>query len=381
MELKIGCDPELWIFDKKLGKIISAHGLFPGTKAEPHPVTHGAVQVDGMAAEFNINPASSAEEFTLYVLSVLKDLRDLIKQHNPDLEFDFVFSPVAEFGKEYIDAQPLEAKQLGCTPDFNAYEDGAMNPTPDAEMPFRTASGHIHIGWGTDYDIKDPEHIEACCMMAKQMDVYVGGGVTATGDETEFKRRELYGKAGAFRPKSYGVEYRTSSNVWLGGAEWIENIFCRTRDAFNELLDGYRAYENGDYAVKAINTGHRLRDYYSDYRLYYGNYSPVTVDTLDKLVEAAKRDFLMEALMDEDEQPDVEIELWDEEEDIDLIDIRPADHIGIADLFPPQPVINNPWADVNMDMLVADNVAAPARVVRVNQGEFRLEAIDVDEAI
>ena len=74
MELKIGCDPELWIFDKKLGKIISAHGLFPGTKAEPYAVTHGAVQVDGMAAEFNINPASSAEEFTFYVLSVLKDV-------------------------------------------------------------------------------------------------------------------------------------------------------------------------------------------------------------------------------------------------------------------------------------------------------------------
>ena len=368
MELKIGCDPELWIFDKKLGKIISAHGLFPGTKAEPYAVTHGAVQVDGMAAEFNINPASSAEEFTFYVLSVLKDLRDLIKQHNPDLDFDFVFSPVAEFGKEYIDAQPLEAKQLGCTPDFNAYEDGAMNPTPDAEMPFRTASGHIHIGWGTDYDIKDPEHIEACCMMSKQMDQYVGGAITATGDDTEFKRRELYGKAGAFRPKSYGVEYRTPSNVWLRDAEWIEAVFTRTKNAFNELLDGYRAYEGGAGAVVAINTGFKLSGWFSSWKGYYGNYSPVTVDTLDKLVEHHQRALLMEAMIDEDDQPDVEIEPWDEEDDIDHMDIHMPEPVQVP---------AGRW-------VVDHHLIQPGavNVVRANVNEFHLEAIDdVDEAI
>lgn len=244
MEILIGSDPEFFIKDNSTGKLISADGLFPGTKEEPFKVMHGAVQVDGMAAEFNILPAKSANEFILNHLSVLRSLRDIIKENNPSLDFSFVFDPVAEFGAEYIASQPEHARRLGCTPDYNAWENGAENPTPDADMPFRTASGHIHIGWGEDYDITDPEHIEACCMMAKQMDYRVGGMLLREEGKAGKKRRELYGKAGAFRPKSYGVEYRTSSNVWLRDTYYMEQVFTNTKRAFKELMGGTRWYES-----------------------------------------------------------------------------------------------------------------------------------------
>ncbi len=48
----IGADPE--IFLRRRGKAFSAHGVIPGTKKEPHNVEKGAVQVDGMAVEFNV---------------------------------------------------------------------------------------------------------------------------------------------------------------------------------------------------------------------------------------------------------------------------------------------------------------------------------------
>ena len=70
MNILIGADPELWIIDRKTGKPISAEGLFEGTKAAPYQVENGAVQVDGMAAEFNINPAKDSREFVYNTLTV-----------------------------------------------------------------------------------------------------------------------------------------------------------------------------------------------------------------------------------------------------------------------------------------------------------------------
>lgn len=345
MNLLIGSDPELFIRDNTTGKIISAHGLFPGTKDEPYKVKHGAIQVDGMAAEYNILPASTADEFVFYHLSVLCDLRDEIKARNPELDFSFVFTPVADFGAEYIAEQPLEARQLGCTPDFNAWEDGAVNPAPDAEMPFRTASGHIHIGWGEDYDIDDPEHIEACCMMVKQADAWFAPRYVLLEGEEGARRRELYGKAGAFRPKKYGVEYRVLSNCWLSNTYYMRHIFDNVKTAFHDLLGGYKYYENRDfkYVRKYIdkNMTDKMLYYWGEFNLRYlykDQNQPVTMETLDKLREqwerkAGVRDdgFRLVAIdeMDDfdglDDQPDLdEMPIEWAEVDLDLEDIQDA---------------------------------------------------------
>ena len=51
-KILVGCDPE--IFVKQAGVFKSAHGLVVGDKKDPQKVNKGAVQVDGMALEFNI---------------------------------------------------------------------------------------------------------------------------------------------------------------------------------------------------------------------------------------------------------------------------------------------------------------------------------------
>lgn len=289
VDVKIGADPELWIVDKNTGKPISADGLFPGTKAVPHKVRHGAVQVDGMAAEFNIIPATNFNEFILHNLSVLRDLRDIIRAENPNLDFEFSFNPIAKFGKEYIDAQSEQAKELGCTPDFNAYEDGAPNPTPNAELPFRTSSGHIHIGWAEDMDVKDEEHLEACMMMVKQMDASVGMDHILWEGENGVIRRKLYGKAGAFRPKSYGVEYRTLSDVWLQSTVQMKAVFSKTKRAFDALINGDRIYEYGypySEARRWIDEG-KVTDVAYNFgdKGYVSPANMVTVNSLDALIE------------------------------------------------------------------------------------------------
>jgi hypothetical protein len=52
MQVSVGADPEVFVRNAE-GEPVPACGLIPGTKAEPHRVDSGAVQVDGLALEFN----------------------------------------------------------------------------------------------------------------------------------------------------------------------------------------------------------------------------------------------------------------------------------------------------------------------------------------
>lgn len=231
MDILVGADPELFVRDKKTGKLVSGYGMVEGTKDNPQPVEGGAVQVDGMALEFNIEPAANEEDFVDRIFGVKDQLQAMIGDN-----YELVATPVAEFGKRYINAQPEEARILGCDPDFNAYT-GKPNETPDVETPFRTASGHIHVGWTEGVDPMHPEHFEACCMFARQMDMFLGLQSYAWSDvDIEMKRRNLYGKGGAFRPKKYGMEYRTLSNAWLNKEDIVRHVYRQTVNCFDNLV-------------------------------------------------------------------------------------------------------------------------------------------------
>jgi hypothetical protein len=259
MDILIGADPEFFVCDKG-GKYISAHGLVSGTKKTPLPVVNGAVQVDGMALEFNIDPAKDLNQFTNNISSVLSQLRSMVE---PSL--DFKFDPVAPFGKEVIDVQPLEARELGCDPDFNAWHNGQPNPRPNADFDFRTASGHIHIGWTKDEDINNPDHLEACIMVTKQLDCSLGVSEPLWCEPNN--RKELYGKLGAFRPKPYGVEYRVLSNAWLRTERLRELVYTSAKKAVDDLYKGinYANYVDGPNQL----TGRNGYDYASSYLSYH----------------------------------------------------------------------------------------------------------------
>lgn len=205
LEIMIGSDPELFV--KKDGKFVSGHELIPGTKEAPHPVPAGAVQVDGTALEFNTKPAATLRAFHRSSNMVIKALKNMIPN-----DFELAAVPVAEYGKEYMKTLPFKAIELGCSPDYNAYT-GAENPIPNVDLPFRTGSGHIHIGWTNVENPYDDLHMLECRALVKMLDLYLG--VPSLLIDPDKRRRELYGRAGAFRPKTYGVEYRVLSNFWV----------------------------------------------------------------------------------------------------------------------------------------------------------------------
>ena len=144
MRILVGADPEVFVSHN--GKIISGYGLIPGTKTAPFAVNGGAVQVDGMALEFNIDPAETEEEFLHSIGSVLNQMREMIPEHQLILE------AVANFDEAYMKTLPEEALLLGCDPDFNAWEQCQNNP-PNAASTMRTAAGHIHVGSSETHNI------------------------------------------------------------------------------------------------------------------------------------------------------------------------------------------------------------------------------------
>ncbi len=231
----IGCDPEIFLQDED-GNPMSAHGIIPGTKHEPFAVTDGAVQVDGLALELNTNPVSTNDfnAFNTNVVSVLGELKKMVKEKYPKARFNI--SPVQDFGEEFLAAQPDEAKELGCDPDYNAYT-MEVNPRPDGTRPFRTGAGHLHFGWGSGIPVDNEEHHAICADFVRMLDATVG--LVMTYLDRDPRRRELYGMAGAYRTKHYGVEYRTPSNRWLTTKASRSLVFYAARHALSYMQKGF----------------------------------------------------------------------------------------------------------------------------------------------
>lgn len=249
-QFSVGADPEFFVRLREGDKrIVSAHAMIPGDKRNPFPVNGGAIQVDGMATEVNVNPARTRQEFLDNIQAVMGELSN----HLPPFMEIAHGLPVADFEQDYIMSQPMEARELGCEPDYDGWT-GKANPRPDGNQLFRTASGHIHLGWGVNVadPMNDRDHWEQCCAVARQMDYYVG--IYSLLWDPDNRRRSLYGKAGAFRAKSYGLEYRTPSTAWVADPQLQGWVYDASIIALTDFFNGNVAADKfGDAARTIIN--------------------------------------------------------------------------------------------------------------------------------
>ena len=231
MKFLIGADPEFFI-KKKYGGYASAVGLIGGSKWEPKKIDEDghAILEDNVAVEFNIKPASSFDEFRSSIHKVLDHIRGILPG------YEFSKESAVSFPQEEL--MTPEAQMFGCEPDFDAWRE-CVNEKPCAEdKNLRSAGGHIHVG--SDLAINNPVAV------IRAMDLFLG--VPSTQLDAGTLRRELYGKAGCFRAKSYGAEYRTLSNFWIFDDSLIQWAFDGTQRALEfvekgntiDVADGYR---------------------------------------------------------------------------------------------------------------------------------------------
>lgn len=197
MIITIGADPERFV--QLDGKIISAIGMIGGSKEDPRIVKQGAVQEDNVLAEFNIDPATTADQFVGNITTVISQLEDIIAPATLADGCSF------EFSKEALTAGGRQALEFGCDPDLNCWT-VELNPTPNALTTLRTAGGHVHIGY-------DGANMDTSLRVARMAEFLLGVPSVLLDDDT--RRRSMYGAAGAIRIKAYGVEYRVMSNFWV----------------------------------------------------------------------------------------------------------------------------------------------------------------------
>ena len=107
--------------------------------------------------------------------------------------------------------------------------------------------GHIHIG----YD--NPDYLTSLAII-KAMDLFLG--VPSIILDSDNIRRKTYGKAGAFRPKKYGVEYRTLSNFWITDQKSVNWVFKQVQKAVDFVNNKIELSDEDQLNIQiAINTG------------------------------------------------------------------------------------------------------------------------------
>jgi hypothetical protein len=241
----IGADVEVFLKNKQ-GEVVTAEGIIRGTKYDPFQFLEDqpffATSLDNVMAEFSIPPVKTREDFAKNIQTSMDYISSILPQ---DLSI-FAF-PAAELDEKFL--QTENSLTFGCDPDFNAWNHGLMNqpPNPYALGTLRTCGGHVHVG----YDNPD---VLVSMSLIKAMDLFIGLPMLLA--EPNNQRKNVYGKAGAFRPKAYGVEYRTVSNYYINNKDGMQWIFDATNRAIDFINGGNDFSENeGASIVEGINTG------------------------------------------------------------------------------------------------------------------------------
>jgi hypothetical protein len=214
----VGADVEYLLMNMETREIEPACGLIGGTKEDPllleSPRGGGyAIQEDNVMVEWNIPAAESWDVLYNNILHA----KDLVNDHvqlavGP--EYRAVCQQEHHFTPLQLDSE--QARTFGCEPDFDAYLGGVQRQDGAAATigNWRTCGGHIHIGG----DFQCPDFVAALFC-----ELYISVFGRAPIDYST-QRAKWYGKPGIFRPKPYGIEYRTPDNMWTDNPNHIELV-------------------------------------------------------------------------------------------------------------------------------------------------------------
>lgn len=213
MNFTFGSDPEFFLSNS--GKLVSAIEIINGDVDHRISISGHEFYYDNVLAECAIKPGANKKETLQNIRECLKIYANMVRPNRLETIASHTFS------KEELD-HPA-ARKVGCAPDMCAYEVAQVKPPRNAikKSGFRSSGGHIHLG--SDILLTDgPEPY----FLVYMLDLFVAGpSLKIDKDPTSPARRTLYGQAGRFRSKEYGLEYRTLSSFWLKSPRLVKLVY------------------------------------------------------------------------------------------------------------------------------------------------------------
>jgi hypothetical protein len=252
--INMGCDPEFF-FTKK-GQVIGSEKVLSAGKSKADSF-NGKFVIDGVQAELNPQPSTCRAAVTNAIRLCFKDLHDKVLAEHKGVSADF--SQCIEVSKEEMDSLSEKSKIFGCAPSTNVYNEGKSKTSVIGVDPKkyrgRSAGGHVHLGIHSWYSYDDAEqtrvknNLKNVEVLVPILDIVVGNTcVLLDRAESNKERRKVYGRAGEYRLKDYGIEYRTLSNFWLRSCQLTSFVFSLSRLAVHLVRE---SKPDNDY-VKAL---------------------------------------------------------------------------------------------------------------------------------
>ncbi len=221
----LGCDPEFFFSGSKgqttgAEKVLPENGITyqPGTANYDGSYTsrgpkESKIVIDGVQAELNPRANTCRANLGNEISACFRDLHKTLKAQGKGVGVNFM--PMVKLTKKELDSLSEKSKTFGCAPSTNLYTAAESKITVNPKKYLkRSAGGHLHLGANGDANIK--KTLQNVDEMVYMLDIIVGNTcVLLDRNPNNVERRKVYGRAGEFRLKEYGLEYRTLSNFWL----------------------------------------------------------------------------------------------------------------------------------------------------------------------
>lgn len=209
MKFSFGSDPEFMILDED-NQPISAIGIIKGNRDQRLKIGKHEYYYDNVLAECAIAPGKTKADVLVNMRQCLGKLKELVLPN--------YFAAVACREYESSQLNHKDARTVGCSVEQCAYDLRIIEPPTSAiaDSNVRTAGGHIHIGCPTAMG----EY--GGLFVVRMLDLFLAlPALLFDHDKTAAARRKIYGQAGRYRVKPYGIEYRTLSNFWLSSPKYV----------------------------------------------------------------------------------------------------------------------------------------------------------------
>ena len=257
VSVTLGCDPEFFFVNGK-GQVVGSEKVLPTEGLKFNNDNYGYFDgdnnkpifiVDGVQAELNPGECTCRALLGNDVHACFLQLRKLLKK-NKKANLKISFDPLVELSKKELDSLSDRSKVFGCAPSKNIYmnRNSARIKVDPAVYRKRSAGGHVHLG--TDHRAVRTI-LKNTKTMVPLLDLIVGNTcVLIDRHDGNVERREVYGRAGEYRIKPYGLEYRTLSNFWMRSYQLFSFVLGLSRQTVEMV---YQSTKENDYVTALLS--------------------------------------------------------------------------------------------------------------------------------